>query len=442
MVMVKLPFLSFGSVFRYQAEEAKQPVVNPLKGWAPWIDDDEPVYPVSMVYVRMHWSEVEPEEGVYCFEQLEQENHMAEWRKKGVRFVIRLVCDTPSEEKHMDIPQWLYDKTYGDGDWYDGEYGKGYSPNYANPVFIEKHAQLIRALAEYYGEDPLLGYIQLGSLGHWGEWHVNEEAGIRAFPKAAVYEKYIQAYLDVFPASRLMLRRPVTLAKESFMGLFNDSFGVVSSHETWLSWITDGYYSGQSDEELPGMPEFWKMAPSGGEFATTYDESYYFSEGFEETMRLMKESHTTFLGPRGGAYVENPECREQIETMSREMGYCFRLTESTLTKPWWSQAYYLTIGLDNIGVAPFYGNWPMMLYVQDQNGVTVYAKECETVLLSLLPGQHEIRMTLDDVNGLPAGSYTMAVGIIDPWTKEDGVAFANGGELGENRYKIMEFTIE
>ena len=40
--------------------------------------------------------------------------------------------DVPGEEKHMDIPEWLYDKIEGQGTWYDMEYGKGFSPNYQN----------------------------------------------------------------------------------------------------------------------------------------------------------------------------------------------------------------------------------------------------------------------------------------------------------------------
>ena len=60
--------------------------------------------------------------------------------EQGIRFIIRIVCDYPGRETHMDIPRWLYEKTYEDGDWYDISYGKGYAPNYSNPVFIQQNS--------------------------------------------------------------------------------------------------------------------------------------------------------------------------------------------------------------------------------------------------------------------------------------------------------------
>lgn len=443
MVMAKLPTFSFDTEFRYMVPAAEKPVVNPLKGFAPWISSEETKVPVSMVFVRMKWSEIEPEEGVYCFQQFEEKNHMKEWREKGVRFLIRLVCDTPSEESHMDIPQWLYEKTYGDGDWYDSSYGKGYSPNYANPVFIEAHEKLLRAFADYYGDDLQLGFVQLGSLGHWGEWHVNSDAGIRQFPKGTVYNKYVQAYLDVFPASKLLVRRPLNIAGEAGMGLYNDSFGKVSAHRTWLSWIAEGYFSDQSEEQLFGMPDFWQTAPSGGELATSYDEVYFFSEGFEATMELLKESHTTFLGPRSGAYVEDESCKENVLTMSRELGYCFQLSEVVLRKAWWNPKYMLQIDIENIGVAPFYENWPLEVFIFNEEGELVLTREQDINLPSLLPGKHRIRIIIEGLDGLAAGKYKIAAGIRDPLTGKPGVAFANVKNTEtDNLYKVMEFTIK
>ena len=88
----------------------------------------------------------------------------------------------------MDIPWWLYEKTEEDGTWYDGEYGKGYSPDYNNKVFIEEHEKAIKALGEHFGKDGLISYIELGSLGHWGEWHVNYSEGITRIPRGS-YKK-------------------------------------------------------------------------------------------------------------------------------------------------------------------------------------------------------------------------------------------------------------
>lgn len=437
---MKMPLYSFDKVVRYVIPAAEKPTENPLKGWAPWISEEDVNYPVSLIFVRMHWREIEPEEGVYCFEELEKKLHMDFWRTKGVRFILRIVCDTPGRESHMDIPQWLYEKTYGDGTWYDCSYGKGYSPNYSNPVMIEEHRELLHALGEYYAGDLQLGFVELGSLGHWGEWHVNSSAGIPGFPKAEIYNQYVEAYLDVFPSSKLLLRRPVAIAGERGLGLYNDSFGV-TSHEEWLSWIANGYVSGQSQEEIAGMPEFWKVAPSGGEFATTYEEAYYVSEGYEETLAYIKNSHTTFLGPRSGAGVEDAELAEAVRNMNAELGYCFRLKEATWTKKVWFPNYLLKLQIENLGVAPFYENWPMLVQIRNEEGQIVFSEEYEVSPEKWLPGESTVKILMKDLT-LVTGTYTIEAGMVDPLTGRPGIAFANES-VGETEflYKVMEFTI-
>ena len=441
ILLMKLPMFSSNQIVRYTVPAAELPTVNPLKGWAPWVSEEEPVYPVSLIFVRIHWNEIEPEEGQYRFAELEKELHMDIWREKGVRFIIRIVCDTPDDEKHMDIPEWLYEKTYGDGIWYDSSYGKGYSPNYSNPTFIEEHRELIAAFGAYYAEDPQLGFVELGSLGHWGEWHVNSEAGIPQFPKAAVYNQYVQAYLDVFPAAKLLVRRPLTIAAEQGIGLYNDSFGV-KSHEEWLEWINEGYVSSQSQETIGAMPEFWKVAPSGGEFATSQEEAYYFSKKFESTMEYIARSHTTFIGPRSGARITKKSLEDEILEASAKMGYCFQLSECTWKKNVWLSEYLLTLQIENLGVAPFYENWPMLVRIKNEMQDVVYEKEYDISLPELMPGKNEVKLFVDGVSFAP-GQYVIEVEILDPLTGKAGIAFANESSSEvEYRYQVMSFTIK
>lgn len=101
---------------------------------------------------------------------------------RGKHLVLRFICDDPGDESHTDIPDWLYRETGKDGDWYDNDYGKGFAPDYSNTTMIRRHTQAVKAMGERWGSDPLISYIELGSLGHWGEWHVNYGAGIRRLP--------------------------------------------------------------------------------------------------------------------------------------------------------------------------------------------------------------------------------------------------------------------
>lgn len=146
---------------------------------------------VSLLYMDITWAELEPKEGEYNWESIEKENQLSRWKKEGKHIILRFVCDVPGKEKHMDIPEWLYEKTGHTGTWYDVEFGKGFAPDYNNEQMIYYHAQAVKTLGEHLGGDGLISYIELGSLGHWGEWHVNYSAGIQRLPKEDVREQYV-----------------------------------------------------------------------------------------------------------------------------------------------------------------------------------------------------------------------------------------------------------
>lgn len=312
-----------------------KPVTNPMKGLAAWGENYRQDPYVAFAYVPVYWNELEPRQGEYDFAALEERCHFARWRADGVRLILRLVPDTPTEEKHMDIPQWLYDAMDGAGTWYDGDYGQGFSPDYENQVFRQAHRALIAALGQRYAEDPQVAFIELGSLGHWGEWHVDTGAGIAPFPTQAVTDSYVQDYLAVFSPNRLLLRRPYTIGREQGLGLYNDSFGLPDSHGEWLSWITEGYRSDQNGEWLPGMPEFWRKAPSGGELSPQQEDGWYFSaDQFPTTLALLEQSHTTFLGPNAPAYGELSGTEaENLRTLLAEMGYTLGVRNCIIGAP-------------------------------------------------------------------------------------------------------------
>ena len=148
----------------YQPDETAFP--NAQIGYAPGVLDTGPDEPaVTLRYLGLTWRELEPEEGVYAWEAMEQTCHLDALRQQGVHLVLRILCDEPGAEAHLDIPDWLYEKT-GNGSWYNLSYGKGYSPDYADPAFFAAHAALLRAAGEWFGDDGFVSYVELGSLGH------------------------------------------------------------------------------------------------------------------------------------------------------------------------------------------------------------------------------------------------------------------------------------
>jgi hypothetical protein len=422
--------------------KGERPVTNPLKGWAVWGESSSDNQDVTLAYVVFKWSDLEPQKGVYDFETIENNFNFEQWKSKNARFIIRLICDYPEAEAgNMTIPQWLYDEMGGDGQQYDNNYGIGFAPNYSNEVFIAAHERVIKALGERYNEDPYVAYIQLGSVGHWGEWHVNFGKGINKLPKASILDQYVQPYIDYFSDKMLAIRRPTVIASENNFGLYNDVFGDKDETDIWLDRIANGYTTEQTDEELPGMSDFWKTTVSGGEISSNQPLEYYLGENFEETYRELEESHTTFLGPKSpSAFEKGCEYQENMDKMTADMGYCFTINKVVIENLYKKKDLKVTVSWENLGVAPIYQNWPICISIVGNDG-TEYAKETvDSKMTEWVSGTHNVIYKLKDTKKLPIGDYKITISILDPITMKPGIALALDEEMDNLIYTIGEFS--
>ena len=404
-------------------ERTEEVFGNPLMGYAPcaWnttVSDD-----VSLLYMDITWAELEPEEGQYNWESIDKENQLSRWRKEGKHIVLRFVCDVPGQEKHMDIPEWLYEKTDHEGTWYDVEFGKGFAPDYNNEEMIRYHAKAVEALGEHLGKDGLISYIELGSLGHWGEWHVNYSAGIQRLPNEAVRKQYVVPWTGAFPDAMLLMRRPFSHASEYGMGLYNDMAGHPDETEVWLREIENGGDLSQTDEKnaLISMHDFWKAAPVGGELTSSFSMEDLLETNLDQTAALIRESHTTFLGP----HVANNQYLQGYHTVLKNMGYRLRISEAVLSNK--LKGTKLSMTWANDGTAPFYKDWPVWVYVTDENGDTIEKKQVEMKLSSILPGESvktEICLETKKLVDLAGKKYNIRIGVEDPMTGKENLRLA------------------
>lgn len=425
-VFILLFIISIYTFFQKNVKEyerTEEVFGNPLMGYAPcaWnttVSDD-----VSLLYMDITWAELEPEEGQYNWESVDKENQLSRWRKEGKHIVLRFVCDVPGQEKHMDIPEWLYEKIGHEGTWYDVEFGKGFAPDYNNEEMIRYHAKAVEALGEHLGKDGLISYIELGSLGHWGEWHVNYSAGIQRLPNEAVRKQYVVPWTGAFPDAMLLMRRPFSHASEYGMGLYNDMAGHPDETEVWLREIENGGDLTQTDEKnaLISMHDFWKTAPVGGELTSSFSMEDLLETNLDQTAALIRESHTTFLGP----HVANNQYLQGYHTVLKNMGYRLRISEAVLSNK--LKGTKLSMTWANDGTAPFYKDWPVWVYVTDENGDTIEKKQVEMKLSSILPGESvktEICLETKKLVDLAGKKYNIRIGVEDPMTGKENLRLA------------------
>ena len=281
----------------------------------------------------------------------------------------------------------------------------------------------MKALGEHYGKSDLVSYVELGSLGHWGEWHVAYHIGIRRLPSRTVREQYVLPWLEAFPKAKHLMRRPFSIAKKQCMGLYNDMTGDADATEKWISEITHGGDYDQTNEkgELQSMPDFWNYAPSGGEFTSAVPMKKLLETELSQTINLIQKAHTTFLGPMtaDAAY----ECG--YNKVLQNLGYRLYISKAVLKPKIHGTSLEITWGND--GVAPFYQDWPVWIAVENEQSEQIEKKQLDLQLNNITPGiEKKVKVTLY-TPGLvekAENGCRISVGIEDPMTGKESVRLA------------------
>lgn len=416
----------------YEADTSAFP--NALMGYAPAVTSADG-QGATLRYLELSWRELEPERGQYAFEAIEQKYGLDSLRKAGIHLVLRFICDKPKQSGSADVPDWLYET--GAGAWYANSYGEGWSPDYSDEFFRSAHAEAIAALGEHFGQDNFVSYVELGSLGHWGEWHVYDDGKISPMPSEEIRNEYVRQYIAAFPNARLLMRRPFNIAAEEGLGVYNDMTGASEDTEEWLDWLAEGGYYGEESGALSAIPDFWLKAPVGGEFTSSTDMGEMLSAELPRTLDLIERSHMTFIGPKTAdtAYPEGYN-----EVLSR-LGYRLRVSEAKLERGLLGAK--LTLTVTNDGAAPFYWDWQMNAYaeIKTENGSVLQTAALPIKLSALAPSEEQtVTVALSAARlKLFAGEddISVSVGIIDPLTSRDAVRLAQLSERDENGRTVL-----
>lgn len=460
----------------YYPKENFEVLNNPYMGWVAWSRDvpKKPVgepyaQPHHLVYAGITWKELEPVKGEFDWAGIESKYQFDYWAGLGKRINLRIVLDLPTTDPdHMDIPDWLYEELAdaetesGAGKRYETtEVGSGFAPNYNSPVLIAEHERMIRALAERYDDDPRIAFIQIGSLGHWGEFHNYPEGPSGKFPNVRVSDQYVQHYLDHFHHKLLGMRKPFPIAADNRMGLFNDVFGDKGSTQSWLDWTLNGwsdiglYLDPDQDaarmQAASSMPDFWKTNFSGGEFTSGNPLLSLNDNTFMESLAQARASHTSWLGPsspadyRVGVNGVTQEVQENMDTLLKTMGYRFVL-ESVKHRATASRGTNASLSThwNNKGVAPFYMNWPVAVALADDDGQLVPSTitvSPNTDIRRWLPGGSDAALPLRIPAALTPGNYTVLIGILDPRTDEPGIQLAIDGRRDDGWYALDSIRV-
>ncbi|GAB4362981.1 MAG: DUF4832 domain-containing protein [Calditrichia bacterium] len=411
-------------------EEIDGPLPNPFKGFAPWVGNQNPVYDTRLQYKTYEWRELEPQQGVFNWNLFEQ--GWGNIAVSGRRVGFRISACTPGSGNAYDIPDWLANQGVALRPYsIDGH--TGLAPDWDDPRFLQAHHELIAALGERYDQDDRVAWIDIGSYGFWGEWHVwlNDSLAATQPTKQAI----LQDYFDAFPTKAKVIAFDDDFATEWVTsrggGIRNDCLGTAESNDWYLESLN------QID---PGLNErVWKHALITGEFCGgDWGAIQGTTERFELNYQFIQQTHWSFIGPAGGAIEpQNEEHRRNLDKLHKKLGYRFVLKEvengAAVNR---GEKLEITIQVENKGVAPFYFPWPLVVYLLDSAGEVSLQQDSGIDIRQWLPGSHTVSGKINIPAALAPGSYEIRLAIHDPASGKPGVLFANTGKDEEGRYRV------
>ena len=431
------------SIQTFTPKKTDEILSNPGVGLAPWAKNEETLnMNTKLVYIDLSWAEWEPREGQYDYETFETKNHIQEYKEQGRQAVFRFYMDYPSNESHKDIPNWLYEKINREGTWYNTSYGKGFSPNYNNQILIEYHKKAIEAFAKRYGNDDFFLYIELGSLGHWGEWHVNHEEGVEKFPDYEIRIQYVEPYIQNLKNAKLLMRYSLKEAKEYNFGLYNDMAGDQEETEYWFEGMTGkGLWEQTEKEDLANNLDKWKTMPIGGEFASSYSNDYFLKDHLDITLLLLKQSHQSFIGPKIIIdEVEEGKYKRQMNEILKTLGHRLYIETATIERQN-AEKLNISLNMKNDGIAPIYTDTQLAIYIYDENGEMVSkVVAVDFSPQSILPEETKninLQIDMDDLENNKR--YSLCVGLEDKNTNTPIIELAME-KYKDKVYKIGEFN--
>jgi hypothetical protein len=376
---------------------------NPHKGWNSGWFSPQPESSVGFQYLA--WKDFEPINGSFDFDKVEQ--ILARAGSKGQHFVLRLYCEWDGRDAVSSCPAWLYSELGVRR--LSGDNGQRLT-DFNDPKYLDRAVQAIQALAQRYDGDPRVHAFQLGVLGFWGEWHTHgfKQAGVGYTITDASKTRILEAYKTHFKKAPLQGRYPwrEPLTSADFIGFHNDFFVPKNSH------------SNEFDATLAASGQ-WKNGPIGGEApprssseaATEKPALFRTSTGqtMIETARYSTMSPGAYRVTAGDPY--HPDYMR----LHRLMGYNFRIDQAVFRDAVdTTQDLAVRLEARNVGVARLYHPWSAQFALLDGQGLPVAQSDAPVDLAAVGPGgTFSLAATLQRI-GLAAGSYRLAVRLIQP----------------------------
>lgn len=406
----------------------------------------EDVPGLSNIYIRVPWSVIEPEKGNFDFSVVD--GAIEKFKRAGKQISLRF---TASETGHVyATPKWVFDEGAKAHWWgYDGKNDSYSMPYFDDPVFLANLDVFLGEVAKRYDGNPNIAYIDVGSLGIWGEGHTGS-AGYTLTPEMA--RTHLELHAKHFKKTKVVVL-------DDMGQNFNDRFfPEIKADVIRLGFgLRNDGYAGVDGKMRFILPEDKTLGDGIWEHAPIVMEPEHYGEMQRldiwgdgvDLAHWIDTVHATYIDLHGYSKVMAEENPAFMEYANKRIGY--RILPETVRLTGEARVHgNLTLSADwkNVAAAPCYnGAYPAVtLKDQDGNIVSVMVDDAFNVkdLPVDAPGKakavrEEAVFRLHDV--LPGGTYQayLSLGNI---TGSPEIRMPIDGNDGEDRYYIGDVTVK
>lgn len=165
--------------------------------------ETDPLPGTSVVYFRVLWNDVEPQEGVFrwdIFDAVAQN-----WIRDGKQIAFRIICCNQTENA---TPDWVR-AAGAKGIWFkyrnSATAEPRWEPVYDDPVFLEKYTDFLKAFAVRYDGDSSVAFVDVGSFGMYGEGHTGGTSKLSRAETERITRLHMELHRKWLPHTYLVI---------------------------------------------------------------------------------------------------------------------------------------------------------------------------------------------------------------------------------------------
>ncbi len=400
---------------------APAPVDNPLKGLMPFRGRVES-FPHSMEWGYIPWKDLQQDERTFTWAPLDA--FLDDIAGRGHHAAFRIYADYPNTPSAL--PAFLDGVARHEyADYDNGHDAVSYAPDYDDPRVLRAMRRLIAALGARYDGDPRIGFITVGLIGFWGEWHTHRPSCNcdQWMPSAKTQRAVLDAFDDAFDRTKLLVRYADVGWDGHDMGFHDDSFAFQTLDPP--DWVF------MAKIKRARATRQWRRQPIGGELRPEVQHCVFSvptcAPPGQDFARSVQATHASWLMDYFAfRWGHSGSDHERALAASRSLGYELFVSEVKLKDTRAGQRVPVQLRIQNRGVAPFYYDWPVRLAVADAAGRIVTSTVTKWKLSRVIDPGHDrtFKAKLEGARLAP-GVYTVVLRVESPLANGRPLVLAN-----------------